>query len=895
MGRARELARTLAALDAPGSHGAMLAGPAGVGKSHLLERAVEHLASDGWAPVRAHGDPARHQPFDAFGDLLPPLVGDPDRWAMVLRAGVGHLAEHAGPGRPVLVADDLHAFDLASAALVQVAVTEGRLPLVATLRTGGPAPDAVTSLWKHDLVERIDVPPLDAEETARLAEALVGGPIDAATRARLWAWTEGNPLLVTDIVEQARLHDGWQRVAGLWALRDTPARSPRLAVLLGERLAGAPPPVTDLVDAVALAGRLPMAVADALVGRPIVATAERLRLVNVLLDQGWVGITLDHPLYGELRRAGTSPARQSEVRNRLLDVVERLGPPSLGTDAAGWTEAPGPGAPDRPAAAIGATDLAVVAEWYLETGRAGPHTADLLLVAAERAWAGNDPRRAALLARRAWELAPDDRSGLLLVSALARMGAVTDLEAVAPVLVRDAATDRVRALAALAHALALFQFANQPDEARRLLGEAAGRIAEAGWRDVLAAEDASYQLQMGEVAAAQRRAEPLLASPNPMAAAGAAAVVGPAQALQGRIADALATADLGIAQAESAVSDFPDTGQYLFHKLVALVDDGQVGLAEALAQPAIDDLPPVAAPFDRAFLALSLGRILRLRGRPVSAARWFREAAGAFQAVRRTGFASWAFAGLCAVLVEVGDLTGAQAAAARSRAGDHPIRVGAAEVERSLAWVLVARGYSEAAAGAFERAAGRGLAAHELVHAAHALHDLVRLRRPEAAAPRLAELRERTDSRVVGAYADHAAAWVAGDLDGVEAAARTFEALGCELFAAEAWAVAARLASADPATERRGAAARRRAAALAGRCEGARSPLIDEDVAGLALSAREHEVAALAAQGLARRDIADRLVVARRTVDSHLQRIYRKLGVSSSQGLAEALRDADEG
>ncbi len=113
---------------------------------------------------------------------------------------------------------------------------------------------------------------------------------------------------------------------------------------------------------------------------------------------------------------------------------------------------------------------------------------------------------------------------------------------------------------------------------------------------MLAAEDASYQLQMGDIATAQARAEPLLDSPNPLAAAGAAAVVGPAQALQGRIADALATADLGIERAESAVSDFPDTGQYLFHKLVALVDDGQVGLAEALAQPAMDDLPPQSPP-----------------------------------------------------------------------------------------------------------------------------------------------------------------------------------------------------------------------------------------------------------------------------------------------------------
>ena len=55
------------------------------------------------------------------------------------------------------------------------------------------------------------------------------------------------------------------------------------------------------------------------------------------------------------------------------------------------------------------------------------------------------------------------------------------------------------------------------------------------------------------------------------------------------------------------------------------------------------------------------------------------------------------------------------------------------------------------------------------------------------------------------------------------------------------------------------------------------------------LTAREAEVARLAAGGLADREIAARLVVSVRTVESHLARTYRKLGVASRVELSHAL------
>ncbi|MFE6782012.1 LuxR C-terminal-related transcriptional regulator [Streptomyces sp. NPDC057680] len=61
------------------------------------------------------------------------------------------------------------------------------------------------------------------------------------------------------------------------------------------------------------------------------------------------------------------------------------------------------------------------------------------------------------------------------------------------------------------------------------------------------------------------------------------------------------------------------------------------------------------------------------------------------------------------------------------------------------------------------------------------------------------------------------------------------------------------------------------------------------------LSEREREIADLAAEGLRSRQIAERLFLSHRTVDSHLGSAYRKLGVSSRTALARALGPAAPG
>jgi non-specific serine/threonine protein kinase len=60
---------------------------------------------------------------------------------------------------------------------------------------------------------------------------------------------------------------------------------------------------------------------------------------------------------------------------------------------------------------------------------------------------------------------------------------------------------------------------------------------------------------------------------------------------------------------------------------------------------------------------------------------------------------------------------------------------------------------------------------------------------------------------------------------------------------------------------------------------------------GGSLTGREREVALLAAEGRSNREIAEHLVISRRTVDSHMDRILDKLGIDSRRRIAARLAD----
>ncbi|TAJ46171.1 MAG: LuxR family transcriptional regulator [Herbiconiux sp.] len=109
--------------------------------------------------------------------------------------------------------------------------------------------------------------------------------------------------------------------------------------------------------------------------------------------------------------------------------------------------------------------------------------------------------------------------------------------------------------------------------------------------------------------------------------------------------------------------------------------------------------------------------------------------------------------------------------------------------------------------------------------------------------------------------------------------------------AAECYSIAARLHLAIGSDARAAASSSRRGVAQREIC-GTTIFGRWEQVAGPDLSEREREIAALALDGLSNREIAERLVLSVRTVETHLLRVFRKLGVRRRSELGAALSGA---
>lgn len=186
-------------------------------------------------------------------------------------------------------------------------------------------------------------------------------------------------------------------------------------------------------------------------------------------------------------------------------------------------------------------------------------------------------------------------------------------------------------------------------------------------------------------------------------------------------------------------------------------------------------------------------------------------------------------------------------------------------------------------------AAQRAASGHLWVAEAHLLHDCARLGAPESAAIRLAELAATVDSKLIGSFADHAAALARRSAPGLESAAEGFQALGAWLLAAEASTAAAVIYRAD-GQARAASRPARKAAEFTAMCGEVRTPGLAGGPEAERLTRREREVAGLAAAGESNKEIAAKLYLSARTVENHLQSAHTKLGVTGREQLAEAIR-----
>lgn len=872
VGRERELDEFAAASRDRKCRGFLVCGAAGVGKSRLAEECLERAVAAGSRAGRATATAAAGAvPLGAIAHLLPAGVDLSDPVAGFAEVAA-QLAADRGGGQRLLLVDDVQLLDPASAVLLRQLMDADAVRLIGTVRTGEPYGDAVAALTGGDSVRRVDLGVLDPERIGELLAAALGRPVARHTVHELSAASGGNVLYLRELVLGALVAGDLTEDGEIWQLRE--GRLPgtaRLAEVIGARLAGADPAGRPVLELLAVCEPLSLADTEAVAAPHTVADLEQAGLIRVAQDRRRTSVSLAHPLYGEVLRAGLPVLRR---RALLLEQAAR-------------TEARG---------ARRRGDPLWIATWRLDaTGTADPA---LLTRAAVLARHAHDYARAVALL----EAVPEDRhttaTRSMLGDAFFEMGCWNEAEAVLARADRLADGEQETLAVALVRTTNLL-WSNAPvAEALAANDAALARITSPADRRKLKINEGFIRIVAGLPAQGLPLLEDLETDVSDASDVDTwlrGAWMKPAGlALVGRTHEAVVWAERAHAGHrrvdERALASHP-----AFQRIplvLALTEAGRPAEARRVGESAYAELV-AADSVVRVWVAVLLGRTEWLAGRPATARRWWAEAAALARTFDHAMALRLILAGLAACAAVQGDPAAAEAALAEHRElpTPEPGLLSAGEERLGEAWLLAATGRLGEARSVLVAAARTARATGHATGEALLLTDVARLGGARQVADRLTELARVCDGSLVPARARLAQALAEDHPERLLRAADACEAVGADLLTAEA-AAAAAAAWRRAREPRRAAAAARRAAETAARCEGASTPLLTAASAAVPLTAREREVALLAAVGNASVDIARTLNLSVRTVDNHLHRAYAKLGVTTRRELARTLVEA---
>ncbi|WP_345751533.1 helix-turn-helix transcriptional regulator [Microbacterium rhizophilus] len=845
-----------------------LSGLPGSGRSALLRAVVEQIAGAGWETVEIHGSPAlRSRPLEALAvagllDSRAPGAGTP------VSTAVAALHRAIAGERTVLVIDDADLMDETSAGAIVAALHDRPVPLLSSTVIARIVPEFSLAAFVRPGV-RLVMPPLAFGDATELIEQLCGGPVAVETAARIHAKSGGLPGLMEAIIDNGLREGLIAERGGMW--RGAPTMwSPRLAGVVEPFLQGLAPSQLDALLKLSLVGAVDVSVARQLVAWGDVEALDERGLLAFASADGAVTLSVYPPLLSE----HLSRDRMGARRMRVLDEID-----------ATLADRRAPDRP-RPPIAPGALDAAGQGGYLPRRGLGRPATEDaenrssldatLNRMVYERLTAESLVRKAE------WQRRQDAPAAIAYAVSLMALGG--DRGEIDSVLATPSARcdEKDRALLSVWRALVLASAPGGMDRARAFL--AAEREHAGEWAGLLDANLA----HLAYVYEATDPDEPLPEPPDgaPPMVAGTIRTVRAEQLLAlGRPAAALDELDLIDDEDPSLLQGAAPL------RTLALVLAGDLLAAEEEARGRFDEGISRLDPDAITAYGYALALILVLRGDDAS----LRDHVGILLSVgytplRHSHFHLGALVAAGRVAAGIG-----RKATARSIA-DQADRVVPTIGPLPLMTSIQARAHARLAAGdappavagdlwaAAEEAVGRGYAVNALMLAVRCLE----LDPDRSRVDRMSEWGAGAEpGGLAGVLVEYGRALAGSAVAEMLPVADELARLGYAGWSIRVQIAAAALASrtgeADDAEIAR--RVREQAERLGGAYPALVRPLLQEH----ALTAREREIAQLAAQGMSNGEIARKLVVSTRTVENHLYRVFQKLRVEGRHQLAAAL------
>lgn len=883
VGRAPEVRAARRAIER-GRAGVIFAGEPGVGKTALARALVDELSrGDRYEVLWLFGTATEPEiPFCAFAPYVPDLEVDvPEapgslRLLQSFRAAV---LRRAAGRRLLLVVDDAHLLGGHSATLVLQLVSAGEASVVVAAQSGVPIASALRSLWKEELAERIDVPPLEHDAAAELVADLLGTevpePADEEGRSShgngctvggelteaVWRLSSGNPLYTRELIVAGLRKGVIARHEGDWRLDGQLEVGPRLTELVNERLAELSPGERAALELVTHGAPLPVPLRPLLrlVESDPVEELHRRGLVRLYFARGEQMVRIGHPLTAEVVRQAVPMTRAVEMGGRLADAFEADG--------------------------RGESELIRVVTWRLHSGTACDPAA--LVRASRRAAEDDEWGHSEWLGRQACRAGGGPEASLVLADAQRARGKFREslgtLEGVA-----GRGDDQIARVAILRASVLYFGLGRLKDALEALDAACVGvqGRSDRAWLQGVRAGLLSFAGRPAEaVEAAARLLDGQGLSVRAELTVRSALALGLSWSGRTEQAQVVLDAMTGGTEQIPVLGEWAVTARTLAYRLA-----GRIDLLERLSRRRYEIAVRTGDRFSQGLAAGSLGAAAMERGRLEQAIVWLREATAVLRAIGSPVLGIHAQLNLVEALALSGHLDEAQHALEVVRpAGGGPWRSSAGWSVAS-GWLAASQGCLTEALGHMADGAETARAKGQVAAEMRALHATARLGSSRSA-ERLAELAPSVEGPLVSVISEQAAALGRADGcgDALDAVAERYAAMGLHLYAAETAAQASQ-AHISSGQARRAAASSARAHFLLSDSGDGPPPLgLALALTPPALTRREREVARLAAGGLPSQAIATRLCLSVRTVETHLARAYLKLGITGRPGLAEAL------